>query len=148
MRLYHLVYHSQALTPFEQPALRALLEQSRVFNRENQLTGLLLHTPDGRFMQILEGEKEVVRALYYGQIVTDMRHHHCQVLSAGASTARSFADWSMGFRVATAAELQVLLAGAPPAGSGAAAAPPQLYPGLLKLLLDFVTQHEDKPEGY
>ncbi|OWP63020.1 hypothetical protein CDA63_10805 [Hymenobacter amundsenii] len=89
-------------------------------------------------MQLLEGEKEVVQALYYGQIVTNMRHHCCQVLSAGASTAHSFANWSMGFRVTSAAELQVLLASTP-AGAGAPAAPPQLYPGLLKLLLDFVT---------
>ena len=148
MSLYHLIYHSQALMFFDPPALRVLLDQSRAFNRENHLTGLLLHTSDGRFMQILEGEKEVVRELYYGHIVTDLRHHLCQVLGAGASTERSFADWSMGFRVASAAELRVLLADAPSAGSGESAAPPQLRPGLLNLLLDFVAQHEVEPEGY
>ncbi len=148
MNLYHLLYHSQALAPFDPPELRALLEQARAFNRENQLTGLLLHTPDGRFLQILEGEKEVVRALYYGHIVTDPRHHRCQVLGAGASAERSFADWSMGFRVANAAELRVLLASAPPAGPKSSAAPPPLPPGLLKLLLDFVTQHKVEPQGY
>ncbi len=148
MSLYHLIYRSQALAPFDPPELRALLEQSRAFNRENQLTGLLLYTPDRRFLQILEGGKDVVQTLYYGHIVTDLRHHRCQVLGAGVSAERSFADWSMGFRVASAAELQELLAGAPPAGPGAAATPPELGSGLLKLLLNFVTRHETEPERY
>ncbi|OWP61382.1 blue light sensor protein [Hymenobacter amundsenii] len=149
MSLYHLLYHSRALVPFDPPGLRALLEQARGFNREHHISGLLLHTPDGRFLQILEGEEAMVRALYYDHIVADLRHHRCQVLGAGPCPERSFADWNMGFRVANAAELRVLLAGTPAAGPGASAAmPPHLHPGLLKLLLDFVSHHALEPEHY
>lgn len=148
MSLYHLLYHSQALVPFDPPALRALLEQARVFNRENRISGLLLHTPNGQFLQILEGEEDVVRQLYYEHIVADPRHHRCRVLGAGASTERSFADWGMGSRLASAAELELLLVGAPPAGSGALAGPPRLPPEMLKLLLNFIKQHESEPGGY
>lgn len=146
MSLYHLLYHSQALVPFDTPALRALLEQARVFNRENHISGLLLHTPDGRFLQIMEGEEAAVRALYYDHIVADLRHHRCRVLGAGPCPERSFADWNMGFRVANAAELRVLLAGTPP--SDALAPPPRLRPQLLELLLNFVEHHELEPEDY
>ncbi|MDQ2772334.1 MAG: BLUF domain-containing protein [Bacteroidota bacterium] len=148
MGLYHLIYQSQARVPFDTPTLQALLEQARVFNRVNYLTGLLLHTPDGRFLQILEGEEDVVRALYYDHIVADPRHHHCRVLGAGASSERSFADWNMGFRVASAEELHVLLPGVPPAEPGMLAPQPRLTAELLKRLLDFVRHHESEPDTY
>lgn len=148
MGLYHLLYHSQALTPFDTPALTALLYQSRTFNRAHHLSGLLLHTPDGRFLQILEGEEAVVNALYYDHISADPRHHSCRVLGAGACAERSFADWNMGFRVAKAEELYALLTDAPPAELVLPASQPHFRPELLQLLLDFVANHEFEPTGY
>ena len=138
MSLYHLVYQSQALVPFPDAALSALLHQSRAHNRQVHVTGLLLHSPDGRFLQILEGEDADVRQLYYQLILSDPRHHQCRVLGEGNCAERSFADWSMGFRVAQEAELHALLA------NGALNAPtrhgpkPTIRPELLVLLLGFV----------
>ena len=148
MGLYHLLYRSQALTPFDTPALTALLYQSRASNRAHHLSGLLLHTPDGRFLQILEGEEAVVNALYYDNIAVDPRHHSCRVLGAGACAERSFADWNMGFRVANAEEVHALLAAATPAELGLPASQPHFRPALLQLLLDFVANHEYEPTGY
>ena len=145
MGLYNLFYCSQARAPFDTPALTALLHQARAYNREHRLSGLLLHTPDERFLQILEGEESVVRALYYDHIVVDPRHRRCRVLGAGACAERSFADWNMGFRVANAAELHALLAAAPPADLVLFAPQPRLRPELLQLLLDFVADHEFEP---
>ena len=54
MGLYHLIYASQARVPFATPELTALLHQSRAYNRQVHITGLLLHSPDGRFLQIME----------------------------------------------------------------------------------------------
>ncbi len=148
MGLYHLLYHSQALRPFDTPALTALLQQARVFNRNNHLSGLLLHTPDNRFFQILEGEEAVVRALYYDHIVADPRHHHCRLVGAGACAERSFADWNMGFRVANAEELHALLAAGTPHSLVLFAPQPRVRPELLKLLLDFVANHESEFDEY
>jgi hypothetical protein len=148
MSLYHLFYHSQALRPFDTAALTALLLQSRVFNREHYLTGLLLHTPDGRFLQIIEGEENTVRTLYYDHIVADPRHHRCRLLGAGACAERSFADWHMGFRVANATELHALLGAAAPAQHVLFAPQPRMRPELLQVLLNFVANHEFEPEGY
>lgn len=77
--------------PFDSSALTALLHKARAFNRA-RLSGLLLHAPDGRFLQILEGEKTVVRELYYDHIAADPRHHRCRILGSGSCTERSFAD--------------------------------------------------------
>ncbi|QKG55249.1 BLUF domain-containing protein [Hymenobacter sp. BRD128] len=99
MGLYHLFYHSQARLPFDQAALTALLHQARAFNREHRLSGLLLHTPDDRFFQILEGEETVVRALYYDHIVADPRHQHCRLLGPGPATSAALptGTWASGW---------------------------------------------------
>ena len=144
MGLYHLIYQSQALVPFSDPELTALLHQCRAHNRQVHVTGLLLHAPDGRFLQILEGEEAAVRQLYYESILSDPRHYQCQVLGEGNCAERSFADWSMGFRVAQAEELQALLQ------HGALNAPtrlgpkPTIRPELLELLLNFVEAEANK----
>jgi hypothetical protein len=148
MGLYHLLYHSQALQPFDTLALTALLHQARAFNRAHHLSGLLLHTSDGQFFQILEGEEVVVRALYYDHIVADPRHHRCRLLGAGACTERSFADWNMGFRVANIAELHALLATGTPHSLVLFAPQPRVRPELLKHLLNFVAHHELESDIY
>jgi hypothetical protein len=141
--VYHLIYRSQASTPLDDAQLTHLLEQSRAFNLGHDLTGLLLYTPDHQFLQVLEGDEHVVRALYYGRIVHDLRHHDCFVLSEGPGLQRSFADWSMGFlthqhtdvatepgfvEMSRVRHLLPLLASDPP--------------GLRQLLLDFVARHD------
>ena len=142
MGLFQLIYQSQALVPFEAPALTGLMAQARAFNRECRVTGLLLYTPDGRFMQVLEGEENVVRALYFNHIALDPRHYNCRVLAEGSCLYRSFADWSMGLRVATAQDLRTLLCHVPPGAQGALMPRPHTRPELLELLHSFVAQNE------
>ena len=138
MGLYHLIYQSQALVPFATPELTALLEQSRAHNRDMHVTGLLLHSPDGRFVQILEGEDADVRQLYYQHILSDQRHHQCRVLGEGNCAERSFADWSMGFRVAQAQDLFALLRSDTLNAPTSHGPRPTIRPELMKLLLAFV----------
>ena len=138
MSLYHLVYESQALVPFETAELTALLKQSRVHNRQAHITGLLLHTPEGRFLQILEGEDADVRQLYYQHILSDPRHYQCLVLGEGNCAKRSFADWSMGSRVAQAADLHALLQTSSLNAPTRLGPRPTIRPELLELLLNFV----------
>ena len=141
--MYHLVYRSQATALLDTAQLTQLLEQARLFNQQHDLTGLLLYSPDHQFLQVLEGNKEVVRSLYYEHIPHDPRHQDCYVLVEGPWLHRSFSDWSMGLLTSTyldsptppgfmalnrLEQVLPLLAGA--------------HPGLSRLLTDFVARYD------
>ena len=79
MGLYQLVYQSLSLVPFEAPELTGLLNHARAYNLRNHISGILLYTPQGKFLQVLEGPQATVQSLYYHGIVADPRHTHCQV---------------------------------------------------------------------
>jgi hypothetical protein len=145
MGLYQLIYQSQSLVPFEQPELIALLQQAGAFNRENFISGLLLYTPDGRFLQVLEGERNVVRKLFYNSIVHDPRHSHCRVISEGPCLRRSFASWSMGFRTANPKHLRTILGYVPPDTPGLLVTRPHTRPELMALLEEFINECETEP---
>lgn len=90
------VYASTALQAFTKPELQALLQEIRPKNAELGITGLLLYK-DGNFMQVLEGEQEVLTRLVR-VIEHDSRHKGLLVLLRATSAQRLFPDWSMGFR--------------------------------------------------
>jgi hypothetical protein len=145
MDLYHLIYQSQSLAPFGPGELEALLHRGRTHNRAHNITGLLVHTADGRFLQVLEGPKTAVRQLFYHVILSDTRHFHCYVVSEGLCFRRSFSDWTMGCRVAKPEDLQQLLGEAPAALNLGLATRPYPRPQLLTLLQNFVSQDGAMP---
>ncbi|MBR7208037.1 BLUF domain-containing protein [Microvirga sp. STS02] len=144
MGLYHLLYQSQALANFSLPELLELLQKSRAYNAARGITGILLHAPNGQFLQLLEGEKGTVQHLYYDRIAADPRHEHLVVLSEGPGTAQLFPDWSMSFRSGTGLP-------APPGYLAPSAAYfrvsnlVQAPPELKHLLLDFTAGYDDSP---
>ena len=140
MSLYQLIYQSQSLVPFETPELAQLLAHCRVNNQRAGITGLLLYTPDGRFLQVLEGECAAVRQLYYRRIAADPRHFDCRVLGEGNCQQRNFANWRMGFRTAQPQHLRTLLGYVPPDSPALLVPRPHTRPELLALLHDFVLQ--------
>lgn len=93
---YHVVYVSSASQPFSKAALLDLLEKARNKNISLGVTGMLLFK-DGNFMQVLEGEREIVTNLAK-TIESDPRHKDFILLIQGTSENRFFSDWSMGFR--------------------------------------------------
>jgi hypothetical protein len=97
MSLYQLVYESQATQAFSETDLQALLQQARQYNTAHALTGLLLQAPSGRLIQVLEGERRCVEALYL-RIARDPRHQHCTIRSSGPLPTRRFGEWRMGYR--------------------------------------------------
>ena len=94
--LFTAVYVSSAVSPWSPDDLVALLEQSRAKNTALGVTDLLLHR-DGTFMQVLEGEEDVVRPLY-DTIAHDPRHVDVVNVWVSLAPVRRFPDWSMGFR--------------------------------------------------
>ena len=90
-----MLYISTAVKPMNYDDFSALLRQCRDSNNKRGITGMLLYQ-NGTFMQILEGEKQVVLDLY-DEILKDDRHTGVHTVLTGDIEARNFEDWSMGF---------------------------------------------------
>lgn len=98
--MFQLVYVSSARALFTAADLAALLAVARVRNAELGVTGMLVYH-DGNFMQVLEGDREVVLELSR-KIERDPRHHGFLRLLGRELPEREFGEWSMGFVDATA----------------------------------------------
>lgn len=96
MDLIHCIYSSAAVAAddMKPAALGALLEVCRRNNAAADVSGMLLYR-DGSFFQVLEGEREVVDALYQ-KIALDTRHHRTTKIISESIAERDFANWTMG----------------------------------------------------
>ena len=93
-----MVYSSAAVQDFSGDDLAALLRQSRSANARDGLTGVLMHR-DGRFLQLIEGPDDVVRARMHA-IEQDARHDRVRVLLEDEIDDRRFPEWTMGYEEA------------------------------------------------
>ncbi len=93
--LLRLVYSSCATRAFETPELVELLAGARTNNDRLSVSGMLLYAAP-TFLQVLEGDPEVVENLY-DKIEADERHESTRVLLREEVEERDFSDWSMGF---------------------------------------------------
>jgi hypothetical protein len=105
--LIHLVYASAASRSLSKQELLDLLKLARDRNAAREITGMLLYA-DGTFFQVLEGEEDVVMPLF-DHICTDPRHARVLTVVKEVISARSFADWSMGFRELKTSEIRDLV---------------------------------------
>lgn len=72
---YAISYVSSAIEGLSDKEIDRVLYQTKTFNNENDITGLLVYS-EGNFFQLIEGEVEVVKDLYYNKIEKDSRHHN------------------------------------------------------------------------
>lgn len=79
----------------ENEDVRDILASSERNNATNSVTGLLLFD-GGRYIQILEGERQDVEGLFT-VINDDPRHHNLELLHKGKVTGRSFQTWRMAY---------------------------------------------------
>jgi len=93
--MLELIYYSIAQPWLNSEDILNILKTSREFNIENNITGCLLYF-NNEFIQILEGEKNIVKYLY-GKIEQDKRHHHVMLLVQNEKESRSFTNWGMAF---------------------------------------------------
>jgi hypothetical protein len=91
-----IAYVSAALIEFSEDDIAALLTTSRANNERHGLTGALLYHR-GRFVQMLEGPDETVRARF-DVIAADPRHRNVQTMREQRIAERQFPEWTMGFR--------------------------------------------------
>ena len=100
----YLIYFSSAVELMNQDQLLEILKVSRKNNAANNITGMLLYG-EGAFVQVLEGEEEVLRATYE-RIAADPRHRGLIKVAEGQLENRNFPEWSMGFKSANRQELE------------------------------------------
>ncbi|MEA3641021.1 MAG: BLUF domain-containing protein [Lamprobacter sp.] len=93
---FQLCYASTATQDFSRGELLELLTYARKHNAEKSITGLLLFQ-GGHFLQVLEGEPNVVRELFK-QICKDQRHTDIALLFEELVSHSQYPDWSMGFQ--------------------------------------------------
>lgn len=93
--LWQILYQSTEVYEMDSSDMLKLLLDSRAYNAEHRITGLLIYH-NHRFMQLLEGEREEVRALY-SNITRDARHSDITIQIEGFESVRMFSDWHMAF---------------------------------------------------
>ena len=94
--LVRLLYASRSATEIDEPLIASILEHSRKYNLEHGITGILCTASPGNvFLQLLEGGRVAVNALY-GNIVRDPRHCDVTLLDYAEIPERRFASWRMG----------------------------------------------------
>lgn len=94
--LMQCVYVSTARRLMDAPDLESILVASRRRNTADAVTGVLVYV-DGTFFQVLEGTKGAIDRVLE-RIRRDARHYDITVLLSQEVAARSFPDWSMGYR--------------------------------------------------
>lgn len=95
MPLHEIVYMSLACDVMSPDDLGALLDDSRARNQAAGITGMMIYH-EREFMQLLEGERSVIEALYE-RIEADPRHQQVYRLWQGPIATRNFDDWTMAF---------------------------------------------------
>ena len=96
--MFQLIYTSIASREITKADIAAILKKSEDFNVRNKITGCLLYYKK-EFVQVLEGEKAVVKKLF-ARIKTDKRHSHVTLISEDTTDKRTFTNWQMaGYEV-------------------------------------------------
>ncbi|WP_019946446.1 BLUF domain-containing protein [Hymenobacter aerophilus] len=142
--MYHLVYTSTATVQFSTAELLQFLGWWRTNNSRLGITGILLYSNEGDFMQVLEGEQAQVDALFAG-IELDSRHRNIIKLAAGPIGQRLFGEWAMGFRRLDSAAFHALAGYADPdEATFLPAIGPDTDTDLLHLLREFANVRPDE----
>ena len=94
MSLRQIIYTSQASEQFNKRSLLDLLHTSRGYNTIDNISGVLMHR-DGYFLQIIEGEQDVIEDLFQ-RINNDTRHKNIKMILDRSVESRLFSNWAMG----------------------------------------------------
>jgi hypothetical protein len=91
--LINLIYVSRSTEHFREHEIPDLLQQIRVANAKQEITGMLLYI-GGSFLQVLEGQPETVDAVF-SRILGDKRHNQVSLIAREFVPERAFEGWTM-----------------------------------------------------
>lgn len=101
---YQIVYSSRSTQPVVAKNLEEILADARVGNKKKNVTGALIFVDDV-FLQILEGEESVIRALMQS-IAKDTRHSTVKIIYEAEVDSPAFGSWSMAYIAPSAEEVK------------------------------------------
>jgi hypothetical protein len=91
--LISLIYASRSTEYFHEHEIPDLLQQVRIANAKQEITGMLLYI-NGSFLQVLEGQPEMVDAAF-GRILGDKRNTQLRPIARDSILERAFEGWTM-----------------------------------------------------
>jgi len=91
--LTSLIYASRSTESFHEHEIPELLQQVRIANAKQQITGMLLYI-GGSFLQVLEGPPDLVDAVF-AKLHTDKRHTELRLIANEHLPERAFEGWTM-----------------------------------------------------
>lgn len=93
--VFQITYSSVAKPGLSISEIEEIITQATQYNAAHDITGCLIYN-NGYFLQILEGEKQLVMTLL-NKIELDDRHDHFTILSEGQTNFRTFNEWAMAY---------------------------------------------------
>lgn len=93
--MYTLTYESVATGKIIGSEMEELLQKARANNQREDITGCLIYYKGG-FVQLLEGDKDKIEALYE-KIKIDPRHKNVSLFSDDEISKRTFPNWGMAY---------------------------------------------------
>jgi Sensors of blue-light using FAD len=91
--LISVIYASRATEHFHEHEIPELLKQARLANARQELTGMLLYI-DGSFLQVLEGQPDMVEAMF-AAILLDKRHSQITLIARETILERAYEGWTL-----------------------------------------------------
>jgi len=91
--LISLIYASRSTEFFHEHEIPELLQQVRIANAKQEITGMLLYI-SGSFLQVLEGRPEMVDAVF-SRILSDKRNTQIRSIARESILERAFEGWTM-----------------------------------------------------
>lgn len=92
--LVRLLYASRSNSKIDCDEIHSIMQQAHAHNPQNGITGILCYS-EHVFMQVLEGGREAINALY-ARILHDPRHNDVVLLHYEEVDERRYAGWTMG----------------------------------------------------
>lgn len=93
--MVRLVYCSKSYDELPLLEIQRILGVARPANEQAEITGMLAYEAPW-FLQVLEGDREVINDLYL-RIAEDPRHDQITLISYAVTEERLFGAWRMGF---------------------------------------------------
>lgn len=76
--------------------LSDILDVSEKHNVRDGITSVLMYH-DGIFFQVLEGDRDAVKACFQNRINRDHRHGNLSLIWADEVESRTFSEWAIGY---------------------------------------------------